>query len=129
MGEGRTPAEQEEDQAMEFMLVLYEDPELIASEEQRKEAVQHVGEYAMSLVGDGTLKGGAPLRPVAEAKRVRTRNGQQRILDGPFAEAKEVIAGYFVIDAPSVEAATAIAARCPNAEFGSVEIREIVPMG
>ena len=114
---------------MELMLVLYEDPELIASEEQRKEAVQRVGEYAMSLVDDGTLKGGAPLRPVAEAKRVRTRNGQQRILDGPFAEAKEVIAGYFVIDAPSVEAATAIAARCPNAEFGSVEIREIVPVG
>jgi hypothetical protein len=114
---------------MEFMLVLYEDPELIATEEQRKEAVQRVGEYAMSLIGDGTLKGGAPLHPVTEAKKVRTREGQQRILDGPFAEAKEVIAGYFVIEAPSVEAATTVAARCPNAEFGSVEVREMVPMG
>ena len=53
----------------------------------------------------------------------------QRILDGPFAEAKEVIAGYFVIEAPDVESAVAIAAKCPNAEFGSVEVREIVPMG
>jgi hypothetical protein len=114
---------------MQFMLVLYEDPGLIATQEQRAEAVQRVGEYAMSLIGDGTLQGGAPLHPVTEAKRVRTRDGQQRILDGPFAEAKEVIAGYFVIEAPSVEAATAIAARCPNAEFGSVEVREIVPMG
>ena len=114
---------------MEFMLVLYEDPELIASEEQRKEAVQRTGEFAMSLIGDGALKGGAPLHPVTEAKRVRTRGGQQRILDGPFAEAKEVIAGYFIIDAPSLEAATAIASRCPNAEFGSVEVRQIVPMG
>ena len=114
---------------MEFMLVLYEDPELIATEEQRKEAVQRVGEYAMSLIGDGTLKGGAPLHPVTEAKRVRSRDGQQRILDGPFAEAKEVIAGYFVIEAPDIDAAVAIAARCPNAEFGSVEVREIVPMG
>jgi len=113
---------------MEFMLVLYEDPELIATEERRKEAVQRVGEYAMSLIGDGTLKGGAPLHPVTEAKKVRTREGQQRILDGPFAEAKEVIAGYFVIEAPSVAAATAIAARCPNTEFGSVEVREMVPM-
>ena len=52
---------------MEFMLVLYEDPELIATEEQRKEAVQRVGEYAMGLVGDGTLKGAAPLHPVTEA--------------------------------------------------------------
>jgi hypothetical protein len=114
---------------MEFMLVLYEDPELIATEEQRIQAVQRVGEYAMGLIGDGRLRGGAPLHPVTEAKRVRTRNGQQRILDGRFAEAKEVIAGYFVIEAPSVESATAIAARCPNAEFGSVEVREIVPMG
>jgi len=113
---------------MEFMLVLYEDPELIASDEQRKEAVQRTGEYAMSLIGDGALKGGAPLHPVTEAKRVRTRGGQQRILDGPFAEAKEVIAGYFIIDAPSLDAATAIASRCPNAEFGSVEVRQIVPM-
>jgi hypothetical protein len=114
---------------MEFMLVLYEDPELIATEEQRAEAVQRTGECAMSLVGDGTLKGGAPLHPVTEARRVRTRGGQQRILDGPFAEAKEVIAGYFIIEASSVEAATAIASRCPNAEFGSVEVRQIVPMG
>lgn len=114
---------------MEFMLVLYEDPELIATEEQRKEAVQRVGEYAMGLVGAGTLKGGAPLHPVTEAKKIRTRNGRQRILDGPFAEAKEVIAGYFVIEAPDIAAATAIAARCPNAEFGSVEVRELVPMG
>jgi len=45
---------------MQFMLVLYEDPELIATEEQRKEAVQRVGEYAMGLTGDGTLRGGAP---------------------------------------------------------------------
>jgi len=66
---------------------------------------------------------------VTEAKQVRTRNGQQRILDGPFAEAKEVIAGYFVVEASSVEAVTVIAAHCPNAEFGSVEVCEIVPVG
>ena len=114
---------------MEFMLVLYEDPELVATEQQRAEAVQRVGEYAMGLVGDGTLKGGAPLRPVTEARKVRIREGRQRVLDGPFAEAKEVIAGYFIIDAPDLESAVAIASKCPNAEFGAVEVREIVPMG
>jgi hypothetical protein len=114
---------------MEFMLVLYEDPELIATEEQRKDAVQRTGEYAMSLVGDGVIKGGAPLHPVTEAKRVRSRGGQRRVLDGPFAESKEVIAGYFIIEASSLEAATAIASGCPNTEFGSVEVRQIVPMG
>jgi len=81
---------------MEFMLVLCEDPDLVATEEQHKEAVERVGEYAMGLLGEGVLKGGAPLHPVTEAKR---------------------------------EAAVAIASRCPNAEFGSVEVREIVPMG
>src|SRR5260221_13194105 len=85
--------------SMEFMLVLYEDPELVATEQQRKEAVQRVGEYAMGLVGDGTLKGGAPLHPVAEAKKGRTRDGPQRSLDGPLAKAKEAIAGDFVIEA------------------------------
>jgi hypothetical protein len=114
---------------MEFMLILSEDPELVATEEQRAEAVQRVGEYAMSLVGDGTLKGGSPLRPAAEAKRVRSRDGMQRVLDGPFTESKEVIAGYFIIEAPDIQAAVAVAARCPSAQFGSVEIREIVPMG
>ncbi len=114
---------------MEYMLILSEDPELMATEDDRKRAVQEVGEYAMSLVGDGMLKGGAPLRPVDEAKKVRTREGRQRVLDGPFAESKEVIAGYFIIDAPDIDAAIAIAAKCPNARFGSVEVREIVPMG
>jgi hypothetical protein len=114
---------------MEFMLVLAEDPELVATPEQRELAVQRVGEYAMGLIGDGVLKGGAPLHPVTEARKVRTRDGQQRVLDGPFAESKEVIAGWFVIEAPDLDAAVAIAARCPSAEFGSVEVREIVPMG
>ena len=114
---------------MEYMLILCEDPDFVTTEEDRKRAVQEVGEYAMSLVGDGVLKGGAPLRPVDEAKKVSTREGKQRVLDGPFAESKEVIAGYFVIEAPDIDAAVGIAARCPNARFGSVEVREIVPMG
>jgi hypothetical protein len=114
---------------MEFMLILSEDPDLVATEDQRKLAVQQVGEYAMGLVTDGVLKGGARLRPVTEARKVRTREGRQRVLDGPFAESKEVIAGYFVIDVPDLDAAVTVAARCPNALFGSVEVREIVPMG
>jgi hypothetical protein len=119
----------EEGRHMEFMLVLSEDPEVVATEQQRTEAVERVGEYAMSLVGDGTLKGGAPLRPITEARKVRIRQGRQQVLDGPFAEAKEVIAGYFIVEAPDLESAVAIAAKCPNAEFGSVEVRQIVPMG
>ena len=111
------------------MLILSEDPELMATPEQRELAVQRVGEYAMGLLGDGILKGGAPLHPADEARKVRTRDGRQRVLDGPFAESKEVIAGYFIIEAASMHAAVEVAARCPNAEFGSVEVREIAPIG
>jgi hypothetical protein len=114
---------------MQFMLILAEDPGLVVTDEQRQDAVQRVGEYAMGLLGNGALKGGTPLRPVTEAKRVRTRDGKQRVFDGPFAESKEVIAGYFIIEAPDLDTAVKIAAGCPNAEFGSVEVREIVPMG
>jgi hypothetical protein len=114
---------------MEFTLILSEDPELVATDEERAEAVQRVGEYAMSLVGDGALKGGALLHPVVEAKRVRSRDGMQRVLDGPFAESKEVIAGFFIVEAPDMQAAVAVAARCPSAQFGSVEVREMVPNG
>jgi hypothetical protein len=113
---------------MKFMLILNEDSDLVATDEQRREAVQRVGEYAMGLAGNGTLTGGAPLRPVSEARRIRTRGGTERVFDGPFAESKEVIAGYFIIEAPDLDAAVRIAAGCPNTEFGSVEVREIVPM-
>jgi hypothetical protein len=83
----------------------------------------------MRLLADGTLKGGSPLRPITEARRIRNRGGKQRILDGPFAESKEVIAGYFLIEAADLDAAVKIAADCPNAQIGSVEVREIVPVG
>ena len=66
---------------MEFMLVLYEDPDLVATDEQHKAAVERVGEYAMGLLSEGVLKGGAPLHPVAEARRIRIRDGERRVLD------------------------------------------------
>ena len=83
----------------------------------------------MGLLADGVLCGGSPLRPAEEGKRVRVREGRQRVIDGPFAESKEVIAGYMIVEAPDMLTAVDIALRCPNSEFGSVEVREIVPMG
>src|SRR5258705_5338033 len=101
---------------MEFILILSEDPDLVVTEEQRQLAVQRTGEYAMGLVGEGRLKGGAPLHPVTEARKIRTRNAETRVLDGPFAEAKEIIAGWFVIEEESLDEAAKVASGCPNAE-------------
>jgi hypothetical protein len=114
---------------MQYLLILCEDPALIVTPEQRQHAVERVGEFAMGLVSDGVLRGGSPLRPVEEGKQVRVRDGRDRVVDGPFAEAKEVIAGYMILDVPDMATAVEVASRCPNAGFGSVEIREIVPMG
>lgn len=113
---------------MQYLLILSEDPDLIATPEQRQNAVEQVGEFAMGLIAEGALRGGSPLRPVQEGKRATVREGRERVVDGPFAEGKEVIAGYMIVEAPDIQSAVAMALRCPNAEFGSVEVREIVPM-
>jgi hypothetical protein len=83
----------------------------------------------MRLVGEGRVRGGGLLRPAEEARGIRSRAGQPRVLDGPFVEAKEVIAGYLVIEAGSLDEAVRIASDCPNVEFGSVEVRQVVPNG
>lgn len=110
---------------MQFMFILTEDPDKIKTDE----AVRRTGEFAMDLIAKGKLAGGAPLRPQSEARRVRKEGGATRVMDGPFTETKEVIAGYMIVEADSLDAATELARMCPNAEFGSVEVREIVPVG
>ena len=71
---------------MQFMLILSENPDLIVTDEDRKLAVQRVGEYAMGLLEGGVLTGGSPLHPIEEAKKIRTREGVRRVLD--------VVTGY-----------------------------------
>ena len=112
---------------MEFLLILSEDVDLVATDEDRAGLAQRTGEYAMRLVGEGRLKGGGRLRPAEEARRVRTRDDRTRVLDGPFVETKEVIAGWMVIEAESMDEALKLAAECPNAALGKVEVREVVP--
>ncbi len=112
---------------MEFLLILSEDAGLVATAEDHSQLVQRTGEYVMRLVGEGRVRGGGLLRPASEAREIRSRDGQTRVLDGPFAEGKEVIAGYLVIEAGSLDEAVKIAESCPNVEAGSVEVRQVVP--
>ncbi|MGE5156435.1 MAG: YciI family protein [Betaproteobacteria bacterium] len=114
---------------MEFLLILSEDTELVATDADRARLAQQTGEYAMRLVGEGRLRGGGQLRPAHEARVIRGRGGDTRILDGPFTEAKEVIAGWMLIEAGSLDEAVRVAADCPNVQVGSVEVREGVPRG
>jgi hypothetical protein len=77
------------------------------------------------LQSTGRLRSAAPLQPTATATSVRVRQGKRLVTDGPFAETREQLGGFFVIDVPDIDAAIDFAARHPGAAFGTVEIRPI----
>ena len=79
--------------------------------------------YADSLVQSGHFITGSPLHPVHTATSVRVRNGQATITDGPFAETKEALAGFYMIDARDLNEAIQIAAKIPPAKYGTIEVR------
>lgn len=81
--------------------------------------------YTDALKKSGTWLGGERLRPTNSATTVRIRDGRTEVLDGPYADTKEQLGGYYMIDAPDLDAAIAWAARCPGASHGTVELRPI----
>lgn len=80
-------------------------------------------EYSSSLATNGKLLGGTPLHPTETATTVRVRNGQVSVTDGPFAETKEALSGFYLIDARDLNEAIQIASKIPPAKFGSIEVR------
>ena len=79
-----------------------------------------------ALVASGAMVNGAPLEGTEAAKTVRVRGGDVQLNDGPFAETKEILGGYYLVDVPSIDDAVALAAKMPNIESGSVEVRPVV---
>jgi hypothetical protein len=112
---------------MEYMLMLYFDeqgwPTLTKAEQEAGMAAHHA--YKDSLEQAGILRGANALQPSSRAATVSLANGKPRVVDGPFAEAKEQIGGYYIIDVPDREAAIAWATRCPAASYGTIEIRPV----
>jgi hypothetical protein len=114
---------------MQYMLLIYSDPtrwENVPQEEQN--AIY--GEY-MSLVDDMRARGAyvdaSQLQPASTATTVRVAAGEAEVTDGPFAETKEALGGYFLIEADSLDEALDWAARIPAASHGAVEVRPLVP--
>jgi len=111
-----------------MMICTDESADAAASPE---EAAASYGEYAtfMEEMGKrGVLQGGERLRPTTDATTVRVRDGQTVTSDGPFAETKEQIGGYFMIDCKDLDDAIDIAAKIPGARFGSIEVRPVWDM-
>ena len=112
---------------MHYMLLIYEDERVFGDDKDNpalQEIVAKHGEFAQSL--GATLKGGAGLKSTATATTVRSTSGSRAVHDGPFAETKEQLGGYYLVDVPDLDAAIAIARRIPMAGDGAVEIRPLL---
>jgi hypothetical protein len=110
---------------MRYMLMNYVDetgwPALTKAEQEA--GIAAYAAYTRALTAAGALKGAGRLQPTATAKTVRLRGGKPLVLDGPYAESKEVFGGYFLIEAPDGAAALAWAEQCPAVGHGVVELR------
>lgn len=110
---------------MQYMLLIYGDEKLwdgLPAAEVEK-IMQAYVDYSKALAAAGVLVGGSELAPVGSATTVRVRDGEILLTDGPFAETKEQLGGYYVIDVPTFDAALGWAAKIPSALYGSIEIR------
>jgi hypothetical protein len=114
---------------MRYLLLIYEETSRADVAPGAWDAMtQAYGEYTQWLGGMGWLEGGEALADATDATTLSVRDGRRIVTDGPFAETKEMLGGYFLINAPDLDAALEAAARIPGATTGKVEIRPIVEM-
>jgi hypothetical protein len=116
---------------MEYMLLIYSDYSKFKAlgESQMGEAMAAYGAYGDALKKAGVVRNSNRLRPVDAATTVRVQSGKTEVLNGPYAETREQLGGYYLIDVPDLDAALSWAARCPGASHGIVEVRPVWPMG
>jgi len=114
---------------MQYLLMIYakESDFAALSPGQRSEGVAAYGAYTGALEKAGVLLGANRLRPVDTATTVRLISGKSEVLNGPFAETREQLGGYYLIDVPDLDAALSWAARCPGASHGAIEVRPVWP--
>lgn len=110
---------------MKYMLLIYLDEKAL-SETERQDCYVESTQLAHQLHSNGQYLAANPLHPTSMATSVRVRDGKRLVTDGPFAETREQLGGYFLIDAKNLDEAIAIAAKIPMARKGTVEIRPLV---
>ena len=115
---------------MQYLLMIHSDE--AAMQQARKEDMQAMmaayGAYTQAMKEAGVYLGGERLHPSSNATVVRAQNGKTSVLNGPYAEIKEQLGGYYLIEAADLDAAIGWAARCPGAQYGAIEVRPIWPM-
>jgi hypothetical protein len=116
---------------MKYLLLIY-DEEQSFSKMSQAELGQMMGEYrqfGQSIQASGNHLAGAQLQPTSTATAVRVRDGKRLVTDGPFAETREQLGGYYLIEAKDLDEAIGIAARIPSARRGTIEVRPLVQAG
>ena len=113
---------------MRYLLLIYGDQSQIGKRSPADEEAEmaHWYKYTMEMEKAGISKGGEALKPTNTATTVRVRNGKTVHTDGPFAETKEQLGGYYILDTPNLDEAIKWAAKCPAAFNGSIELRPIM---
>ncbi|HTP70608.1 MAG TPA: YciI family protein [Burkholderiaceae bacterium] len=114
---------------MAYMLLMIEPTEQRATRthEQGQAVYARMQRFGDELKAQGLLLGVESLASLNQASRVQVRDGRARVVDGPFAEAKEMVGGFFLVDCDTRDEALAIAKRCPAAEWCTVEVRSLAP--
>jgi hypothetical protein len=110
---------------MKYMLLIYLDEQAL-SEAERQECYAESTQLAQEIHSNGQYLAANPLHPTSMATSVRVRNGKRLVTDGPFAETREQLGGYFLIEANNLDEAIGIAGRIPMARKGTVEVRPII---
>jgi hypothetical protein len=110
---------------MKYMLLIYMTEDAMTQNE-REQCYKDSTQLAHDLHDAGQFISANPLQPIATATTVRVREGKRLITDGPYAETREQLGGYFLIDAPDLDAAISIAAKIPGARKGTVEVRPVL---
>jgi hypothetical protein len=115
---------------MQYLLLLYNDERTWAAlaDEKRNGIVREYFAVAEELRADGSYVAAAPLQPTTTASTIRIRDGERVVTDGPFAETKEQLGGFYLIEADSADEALRWAEKIPAARYGAVEVRPLLPV-
>src|SRR5713226_4891111 len=112
---------------MRYMLLVYLDEQALGDAE-REQCYGESTKFSHELNGSGQYLAAAPLYPTSTATSVRVRDGKRLVTDGPFAETREQLGGYFLVDASDLDEAIGIAGRIPGARFGTIEVLPVIEL-